>query len=66
MERQGDETHLNTDEARGAESTGIMRWVLGISLLVAILLLSAIWMFGAWTQDETPGPVATVEAPQTE
>ncbi len=52
MERQGEETHLDTEEARGAESTGVMRWVLGISLLLAIGLLSAIWIFGAWTQDD--------------
>jgi len=59
MERQGDETHLETDEARGAEATGVMRWVLGISLLLAIGLLSAIWIFGAWNQDEV-GRQATV------
>ncbi len=47
MERQGDEVHVETDEARGAESTGVMRWVLGIGLLLAIVLLSAIWMTGA-------------------
>lgn len=52
MKRQGDETHLDTNEARGAESTGVMRWVLGISLLLAIVLLSAIWIFGAWAQDD--------------
>ncbi len=60
MERQGDETHLNTDEARGGESTGVMRWVLGISLLLAIALLSAIWIFGAWSADDAPSaPAAT-------
>ena len=48
MERKGDEVHVETEEARGAESTGVMRWVLGISLLLAIGLLSAIWMFGTW------------------
>ncbi len=53
MERQGDETHLNTDEARGGESTGVMRWVLAVSLLLAIALLSAIWIFGAWSVDDT-------------
>ena len=57
MKHQGDETHLDTDEARGGESTGVMRWVLGISLLLAIVLLSAIWMFGAWTQDDQESEV---------
>lgn len=63
MERRGDETHLDTDEARGGESTGVMRWVLAISLLLAIGLLSAIWIFGAWTQDDVESQ-ATVSATQ--
>ncbi len=62
MERQGDETHLNTNEARGGESTGVMRWVLGISLLLAIALLSAIWIFGAWSTDDAPNAPAGTEA----
>lgn len=65
MERQGEETHLDTEEARGAETTGVMRWVLGISLLLAIGLLSAIWIFGAWTQDDVESQ-ATVSGTQTE
>jgi len=47
MERQGDEVHFETDEARGASTPNIMRWVLGISLFAAIALMSAIWIFGA-------------------
>lgn len=62
MERQGNETHLNTDEARGGESTGVMRWVLAVSLLLAIALLSAIWIFGAWSADDTPGAPAGTQA----
>ena len=46
MERHGDEIIETAEEARGAESTGVMRWVLGISLLLAIGALSAIWIFG--------------------
>ncbi len=53
MERQGDEVHLETDEARGASTPNIVRWILAISLLAAIVLLSVIWMTGAATQ----GPV---------
>jgi hypothetical protein len=50
MERQGDEVHLETDEARGASSPNIVRWVLAISLIAAIVLLSIVWMTGAATQ----------------
>lgn len=52
MERQGDEVHFETDEARGASSPNIVRWVLGISLFAAIALLSVIWITGAATQGE--------------
>ncbi|WP_336987187.1 hypothetical protein [Altererythrobacter aquiaggeris] len=51
MERKGDEVHLETDEARGGESQGTMRWVLGVGLFLAIALLSIIWITGALTQD---------------
>lgn len=47
MERRGDEIHVETDEARGGESTGVMRWVLGISLLLAIIAMSAAWIIPA-------------------
>jgi len=55
MERQGDEIHLETDEARGASSPNIVRWILAISLFAAIALLSVIWMTGAATQDAVEG-----------
>ena len=53
MERQGEEVHFETDEARGASSPNIVRWVLGISLFAAIALLSAIWIFGAASRVES-------------
>lgn len=57
MQREGDEVHVETDEARGGESTGVMRWVLGVSLFAAVILLSAIWIFGAWTQDDAESEI---------
>lgn len=51
--QQGDEIHIDEDEASAGAKTGVMRWVLGISLFAAIALLSAIWMFGASTQDDS-------------
>src|SRR5687768_6558226 len=52
MERQGEEVHFETDEARGASTPNIVRWILGISLVAAIALLSAIWIFGAASRVE--------------
>ena len=49
MERRGDEIHLNEGEASAGEQPHIVRWVLGISLILAIGLLSAIWIIGALT-----------------
>ncbi len=47
MERHGDEVRETAEEARAGATPGVMRWVLGISLLLAIGALSAVWMFGA-------------------
>ena len=50
MERDGDELHLSESEASGGEQAHIVRWVLAISLVLAIALLSAIWIIGALTR----------------
>lgn len=47
MERRGDEVHLNTTEASGGITRHGVRYVLGISLALAIALLSFIWITGA-------------------
>ncbi|MBV7266187.1 hypothetical protein [Erythrobacter ani] len=41
--------HIEDDDARGAHTTGIMRYVLGISLLLAIIAMSVIWIVPALT-----------------
>tara|TARA_B100001057_G_scaffold404175_1_gene416694 strand:+ start:419 stop:616 length:198 start_codon:yes stop_codon:yes gene_type:complete len=51
-ERNG-EVHIDDQDASGGSKEGVVRWVLLISLLAAILILSAIWITGALTQDET-------------
>lgn len=55
MQRQGDETHIETDEARAGSSPNIVRWILGIGLFAAIALLSVIWITGAATQGSVEG-----------
>ena len=52
MAGERDEVHVDTDEARGGSTPHVVRWMLGISLVAAIVLLSAIWMFGAATQGD--------------
>jgi hypothetical protein len=52
MERQGDEVHIDTTEARGGSTPHIVRYVLVISLLLAIGALTLIWVTGAVTSDQ--------------
>ena len=47
MERQGDEVHLNETEATaGAKAQGV-RYVLGFSLLLVVIAMSAVWILGS-------------------
>jgi hypothetical protein len=52
MERRGDEVHVETTEASGGSREGVVRWVLIIGTLLAIVLLSIIWMTGAAFQGD--------------
>lgn len=52
MAVQGDEVHTETDEARGGSTPHIVRWILGISIFLGIVLLSAVWIFGALSQED--------------
>ena len=47
VEHHGDENHISTDDARGGSIEHVVRYVLGISLFLAITSLSAIWLYGA-------------------
>lgn len=59
MEIRGEEIHVDTDEARAGNAPSIVRYVLIISLTLAILALSAIWIAGALTSDNpADGPDA--------
>lgn len=52
MERQGEEVHVETDEVRGGSTPHVVRWILVISLVAVIVLLSAVWIFGAASQGD--------------
>lgn len=47
MERQGEEVHVSQEEASGGVQPHIVRYILGVSLLLVVLLMSAIWIFGS-------------------
>ena len=44
--------HIDDEEVRGATSTGYMRYVLGIGLVLAIVAMTLIWVTGALSQGE--------------
>ncbi|MEM7701458.1 MAG: hypothetical protein AAF251_05925 [Pseudomonadota bacterium] len=39
--------HIEDDDARGAVTTGAMRYVLGIGLAIALIAMSAVWIIPA-------------------
>lgn len=47
MERRGDEVHIDSDEARGGSTPHIVRYVLGFSLALAVIAMSAVWLIPA-------------------
>lgn len=49
MEDKDGQIHIEDDDATAAVKTGAMRWVLGISLLLAIIAMSAVWIIPALT-----------------
>jgi hypothetical protein len=50
MEREGDEVHVSQEEASGGVQPHIVRYVLGVSLLLIVVLMSAIWILGSVTR----------------
>ena len=61
MRRVGEEVHLEVDEARGGSTPHIVRYALMISLTLAILAMSAIWVTGALQQQPPRHPVTAEE-----
>lgn len=61
MRRMGEEVHLDTDEARGGSTPHIVRYVLLISLALAILAMSAIWILRAVQEKPADGWPVTAD-----
>lgn len=55
MHKQGDEIHVTETEASGGSKEGVVRWVLLGGLLLAIILMSVVWIVPAiMGVDDTP------------
>lgn len=62
MQQEGNEVHVSEEEASGGSKEGVVRRVLIIGTLLAIIALSAIWIFGATTPDNPDADYASVDA----
>ena len=58
METRGEEVHVDMEEARAGSTPNVVRYVLLVSLTLAIIALSAIWITGALTDDNPEGAAA--------
>lgn len=47
MDEQSKQTSIKTEDARAGQTTGAMRYVLGISLALAIIVMSIAWIIPA-------------------
>ena len=47
MAENNEEIHIEDDDARAASTPGVVRYVLGFSLLLAIIVMSAVWIVPA-------------------
>ncbi len=66
-QRPNEPIHETTDEARAGTTPHIVRYVLGISLLLTIIALSAIWITGALNApQETDGGSAVPASEQAQ
>lgn len=61
MQRIGEEIHLDTDEARGGSTPNILRYILLISLALAVLAMSAVWIGRALWDRPASGNAVTAE-----
>ena len=69
MTDNNDKIHIDEEQVSGGSKEGVVRWVLGIGLLLAILALSAIWIVPAMLQGDAEedissrsgAPAATME-----
>jgi hypothetical protein len=58
MEREGDEVHIDTEEVSGGDKDKSLSMVLIVGTVLAIALLSAVWISGAVRFDKTTTPTA--------
>lgn len=68
MSEHNRQTRIDEADASAGSKSGVVRWVLGISLSLAIVAMTIIWVTGALTQDsvESAGTATGREEAQRE
>ena len=56
---------IDETDAKAGTATGSVRWILAISLTLAIVALSVIWMTGALSQDAAESAGTATERAET-
>lgn len=65
MPVNGEEIHADSEAVRAGSTPHVTRWVLTFGLIGAIVLLTAIWVIGAWSSDQNNQTVgAQIQASQ--
>lgn len=62
MEKHGDQIQLTTEEARAGSTPNVVRWVLGIGLLLAIVAMSLAWIIPSLYLGDNPANETDVSA----
>ena len=65
MERQGDEVHLDTEEARGGKTGVGVRYVLMLTLALIIVAFAALWLMGSGAPGQSGQAPPSGVAPET-
>ena len=52
MHKEGDEIHIDDVEASGGSKEGVVRYVLAGGLILAIIMMSVVWIVPAMTQGD--------------
>ena len=53
------EIHIDEEDVSGGSKEGVVRWILGIGLLLAIVAMSLIWIIPAMTQSEEEADISS-------
>ncbi|QYJ07001.1 hypothetical protein [Qipengyuania flava] len=51
MHKEGEEIHVTDTEASGGSKEGVVRWVLAGGLVLAVILMSLVWIIPALSTD---------------